>query len=156
MGTLKIDIKEKIQKMTASQIILAMVKGLEKPITQVRMDTYGAVKNEVCYGCAATNMICHLAKIDEKLFLKANPSNTMKYFFSTLRESIFIDDFESAIDRLRRGSVAQYNVQARLLGIATIEKDDNLLLPYLDDNYTKEQLAVYKQLAKYNKVSKTK
>jgi len=55
--------RQQVLSMTAGEIIMSMVKGLEKPVTKIDMDTYGQTRDGVCYGCAATNTVCKIAKV---------------------------------------------------------------------------------------------
>ena len=72
--------KEKVQAMSAKEIIMAMVEGLRNPVTKIHMGTYGKVEGDVCYGCAATNAICKIGKISLDEFLKVANLKVVKQF----------------------------------------------------------------------------
>ena len=140
--------------MSAKQIILAMVKGLENPTTQINMDTFGISVDNVCYGCAATNTICRIEKISNQQLL--NYFNTHSGFSTGFRyyhfknenkeTARFIEGFECAIDYLRQGLIPLYNREALDLEIATIKKLE-FDLPILTSKFTSEELDIYKKLA---------
>lgn len=139
-------IKQKIQSMTAKEIILVMVEGLENPTTKIDMGTYGTVmttdkRKEVCYGCAATNAICKIGDYTTNDLLKVDGKPTLIKF------SMALSHFESAINALRQGDIQLYNKYARLGKFAIIKVLPDFRLPILQDRYTKKQLAVYKKLA---------
>ena len=139
--------KEKVQAMSAKEIIMAMVEGLRNPVTKINMGTYGEVDDGVCYGCAATNAICKIGKISLDEFLKIDPCNSMQGFTKNLDDRKFIDYFENAINYLRRNYIREYNAYADIIGIAKIVITDGHILPYLDDGYTEEDLQKYVKLA---------
>lgn len=143
--------KEKVQSMTAKEIIMAMVEALtHPPIINVNMKTFGEVDEKgVCFGCAATNTVCQISGM---VFTKDNITNR-------LRRSTFIDGneegcsflytFENAIDALRLGRISTYNGWARLGKFAEIV---NFEYPFpsprpLYNDYTNEELIPYKELA---------
>lgn len=150
--------KEKVQSMTASEIILAMVDSLTPPPKiKVDMGTYGEVNKvdkrflgikygtkEVCFGCAATNTIC---QISGKIFDKTNIYlvETRANFLDV--DYVFLQIFETAIDKLRRGSICGYNSVASEIDVAEIKECDEIKLPFLDTDYKKEDLEPYRQLA---------
>jgi len=137
------DFIDKVRSMTAKEIVLAMVEGLENPVTEIDMDTFGVVKDEICYGCAATNAICRIAKISKEDFLKINPIETMRSAYT--ERSSFIQRFESAINRLRYGDIEGYNVFAYRIFSEIDEKDFSL--PVLNNRFTKNELNEYKKFA---------
>lgn len=141
------NIKQKIQSMSAHDIIMAMVEGLENPVTEINMATYGDIVDDICYGCAATNAICKIGNFEAKPFIIAR-----KYAVRKPTES-FISIFEHAIDKLRRGDIGDYNMLAKEGGFATIDRRVNNL-PLLDNYYTKKDLEKYKLLAKKQLICK--
>lgn len=138
--------KEKVQSMTAKEIIMVMVEGLRNPVTEIDIHSFGDVRDGICYGCAATNVICKIGNINEEEFLEVKPEGTMLYFGKSEGEREFLDKFENAINSLRRGSICVYNMRAGDIGIATIE-DGKYGLPELSNDYTEEQLERYVELA---------
>lgn len=140
------NIKEKIQSMSAKEIIMAMVDGLKNPITEIDMSTYGNVIYGVCYGCAATNTICNLMNITKEDFIKANPKHTSKYLFLNEDDKKFVGYFESAIDCLRTGYIQDYNTYAKIRNFATIIGEEDCV-PMLSNDYTDDDLQKYIDLA---------
>jgi len=145
---MKHKIKRVIQKMTAKEIIMAMVEGLRNPTTEINMNTYGTSVKGICYGCAATNTICSIANIKHNELLKVFESNrTQSMNIAFKGENFrFINSFESAIDDLRQGDIDGYNDYAKYLEIATIT-DIEEKLPVLRNDYTEKKLEVYVRLA---------
>lgn len=139
--------KEKVQAMSAKEIIMTMVEGLRNPVTKINMSTYAKVHGNVCYGCAATNAICKIGKISLDDFLKVEPYNSMQTFAKNLDHRKFIVMFETAIDYLRTGNIINYNVYANEISIAKIVIPDGFKLPILENGYTEEDLQKYVELA---------
>lgn len=138
-----INFKEKVQAMTAKEIIMAMVNGLQNPATDVvAMGTYGEVNDYICYGCAATNTICNIAGVTnlKPIF----DCHTYMSFGS--RNVTFLYIFERAINYLRCGDIGGYNAYARVTGIAIIKWDGDKL-PCLDNESYLENLDAYIVLA---------
>lgn len=144
--------------MTADQIIMAMVEGLtHPPIINVEMDTYGKYEwgwtkvlgvipfyKRMCFGCAATNTICGIA--GKPFTPRSITSPFGRANFLGVRMD-FLQTFELAINELRKGFVAGYNLHARIGGFALIESKPNLDLPLLSNDYTSAHLERYKELA---------
>lgn len=166
-----------VQTMSAHDIIMAMVEGLRNPVTKIRMSTFGSLDRDkdnsiVCYGCAATNTICKLAGIKNQRLVTAAfrtrtvlgqdlwgteitkavvRSRRIKKLETAEEIDDFLDIFEQAIDNLRQANVSGYNTAARQIGVAQIKYDKTQTwteLPYLNNNYTEEDLQVYQRLAK--------
>lgn len=136
------DLEWKIKDMSAKEIILAMIDGLENPVMKVDMNTFGEKKEGVCYGCAATNAICKLGGFE--------PSKEMALYGSRTYSdnSYFLVAFEAAIDRLRRGCVISYNNIAIEDGFATIKELETELPAITNQNYQDpEVLKAYRELA---------
>ncbi len=138
-----------VKSMSAKEIIMAMVNSLiPPPAITVDMGSFGHFymkDNEpVCYGCAATNTIC---KISGKVFTSEYISRTGSRALFVNASFDFLDYFEQAIDYLRQGLINNYNVYAKHVKIALISNPDNLSLPALKDDYTKEDLDAYIKLA---------
>lgn len=136
--------KEKVQSMSAKEIIETMVEALKNPITKISMVTYGYVENNICYGCAATNTICKIENIDYDSLLLVGGN----YSSIITTNRIFLDGFESAIDNLRRGSINDYNEYAEEFNFAVIKVIPQFELPELTSYYTTDQLNTYLEFAK--------
>lgn len=142
--------------MKASELVRAMVDGLEKRWVNLEMSTFGEFHKEngkfVCYGCAATNTICEI--LGKTISLRHSKKyseypNVRDVDMSALAKASegFVFGFEVAIDSLRKGGIEVYNKQAERLGIATIPKQ-RFKLPYLRTHYTEQHLAKYRKLIK--------
>lgn len=150
---------DKVKRMSAAEIIMAMVKGLENPSVKVDMHTFGTsrkeslffglFKKDVCYGCAATNTICKIANVKfNRITIQYRDLAVNEEKYQSQKEKEFIYLFERAIDELRRGSISDYNILANAIDIAIITNKDSICLPYLDNNYTRKDLGILEQLAK--------
>lgn len=140
------EFEEKVKSMTAYDIIMAMVDGLRKPRTKIDMSTFGAIEEGVCYGCAATNAILHI--------MEASKEGVEDHIRTSQNRNtcpLDVAQFEVAIDHLREGEVDLYNLYAKDCGIAQITPMPGQELPYLDDDYTEDQLQEYVKLAEYNR-----
>ncbi len=138
--------REQILSMTAGEIIMSMVKSLEKPATDIiDMSTYGYSVGKTCYGCAATNTICKIAKVkftSENIDYRFSRSKTIK------SSEKFLELFEDAINSLRKGNINSYNLNASKGKFRRIQNPTGLNLPYLTNWFDEYDLKVYKQLAK--------
>lgn len=140
--------EETVRNLTAKQIIELMIDAVQNPAIKLNFDTFGSVENGDRVGCAATNAVCKIAdkKFDEDSiidhYIRAD-------FIDCDRE--FLEYFENAIDRLRRGVVSRYNFYAKYIGIALIEAKEGLELPKLRNGFTPDQLEPYRELAEYQK-----
>lgn len=145
---MKKDFKSHVQSLSAKEIILAMVRGLENPKVKVDMGTFGYDDdNGVCYGCAATNTICEISGHTFKpgeIFFTSDRATAVNTNLS------FLDNFERAINALRQGDVDEYNSIAERYGFSLIEDTIGISMPsicVLDTNYTQQQLDIYRLLA---------
>lgn len=141
---------EKVQSMTAKEIIETMIDAVENPVTKLDMDTYGCVRGGVCYGCAATNTILKLQGIEKVNWQDGNPFVGRiedKYNIKSIEEVNFINDFELAIDYIRDGNLNLYNGLAKELGIAQIKFERGEYYPSLQTDYTQDELNTYRKLA---------
>lgn len=144
--------KEKIQSLTAKEIILFMVEGLKNPEIEIDMCTFGDVKvvskwlglikKRKCFGCAATNTIC---KITGVKFTEENIVSRLKRAEALGTHYNFLDIFEESIDMLRLGKISDYNYLARLGNFSEIEVA--LKMPVLINSFTQIQLQCYVNLA---------
>lgn len=148
--------EEKVKSMTAREIINLMIESLRNPVIKIDMDTFGAIVKEpvffglfskkICYGCAATNLMCNIAgvKLDEH-----NINSIDKKSKKIDSGELFMRRFEMSIDELRKGNIANYNYSARLAGMPLILEDQTVALPYLNSSYTEKDLEAYERLAEY-------
>jgi len=109
--------RQKVQSMSAKQIVQAMIDGLNKPWVTVSMLTYGAVVKDVCFGCAATNTIC---QIKGSAFNASNIATGKRRSVFLNTPLNFLKIFEYAIDHLKAGNIQQYNIYARTIRIKTL------------------------------------
>jgi len=140
--------RQQVLSMTAGEIIMAMVKGLEKPVTEINMTTFGESSGNICYGCAATNAVCKISKIKfkpETIFPAYKRADAVK---STKN---FLQIFECAIDNLRRGDISGYNKTAARGKFRRIQNPKKIYLTYLYGDYSQQDLISYKQLAKHQR-----
>lgn len=142
----KIDIADKVRAMSAKEIIMAMVEGLRNPYTKIDMTTFGEKIDGICFGCAATNTLCQINGGLIKLPEMGVRSERVSVRFNNSKEPDFISAFEDAINYLRQGQLRGYNNIAADLGVAKI-KGAFSKIPYLDNNYTEEELQAYVELA---------
>lgn len=143
------EFENKVKSMSAHDIIMSMVEGLRNTRTEIDMDTYGYVRDGICYGCAATNSVLHIMEADEDevvdhILCVATRDN----------RDDFLSQFESAIDWLREGQVSYYNDYAYDYGFAPITLMPGLELPRLGNDYTEEELQQYVKLAKHQLTEK--
>lgn len=142
--------EQKVRKMSAHDIIMAMVNGLKNPAINVRMATYGSCRDGVCYGCAATITVMKIADV---VFNETNIFQS-KHFEAVSSSEDFLDGFESAINGLRIGNIYSYNSIARRYKFATIKNTHipifrkRLTLPLLRDDSYMDYLPIYEELAK--------
>ena len=139
--------EEKVRSMTAKEIIMAMVEGLENPVTKMDMSTFGYVLKGVCYGCAATNTICKIAGFDEEKTAKTLKSLLTGFRNSYLGDYEFVQSFEFAIDLLRLANIEQCNHYLKNIRLPQIVNPKGIVLPALYDYYTHTQLNEYRKLA---------
>jgi len=146
-----ITFEEKVRALSAKEVILLMVGAIEYPVIKLDLETFGAVYGDVCYGCAATNM---LGKLGGVVFDKTNIDE--HFHAEAVNAGVgFVSHFEGAIDFLRSGSVYSYNLYAEGLGMAKITDEGfGEKLPYLHNDFTVAELDVYKRLADFQEQSK--
>lgn len=139
--------KEKVQSMSAKEIILAMVAGLRNPVTKIDMRTFGEARQNgklVCYGCAATNTIATISGIKwTPKNIGEGPGDRAKAVKTSYD---FLDGFEDAIEGLRVGNISEYNDYAVGHEFAVISVRSHQL-PILTNNYTEADLKAYVKLA---------
>lgn len=135
--------EDTVKSMTAKEIIMSMVEGLQKPAVKVAMLTFGGVFNGVCYGCAATNAIC---KITSKSFTEDTIPSIRHRAKFLMTDVFFLHGFENAINELRYGCISDYNNYAEAFRFAKI-KNTGIKLPGLTSDYTPADLQPYIELA---------
>lgn len=134
--------KEKVQSMTAKEIIMAMVEGLQNPIIKIN-DISEYVLDGICFGCIVTNTIC---KISGKTFDKESLRNRSEKCKFIGTDDAFLEYLETSINELSKGHIGDCNYYGNQIGIATITNSD-ISLPYLDEDYSTEDLQAYIKLA---------
>lgn len=95
------EFERKVKSMSAHDIIMSMVNGLRKPKTKIDMNTYGAIREGICFGCAATNAVLHI--------MDANEEGVKSHVAYTEYDGSPVRGFERAINQLRMGEVDIYN-----------------------------------------------
>ena len=141
----EIKFKNVVKAMTIKEIVMAMINGLRNPHVEVNMGTYGDVKDNICFGCAATNTVC---EITGKTFTAENIEyykDRANFIGTNIR---FLILFEEAINDLRTGQMfSSYNRCAKQIGIAKVPYINERSLPRLTTDYSKEELDVWEQWA---------
>jgi hypothetical protein len=142
----KIDLENfanKVRAMSAKELIMAMVNGLEKEWVAVSMNTYGMLASDgICYGCAATNAICEIIGAPTT----PDEPNWGNRFYKE-RKSTFMCELEMAYNWLRTGFINDANYYFKKLGCATIDNPNNIRLAQLESDTYKDNLECYRQLA---------
>jgi len=138
-----------VRSMSAREIIMAMVDGLKNPAVKVNMMTFGASEYDqndklVCYGCAATNAICHITKVTFTPKTIGSTHWRSKILNTT---DVFLEAFENAIDHLRSGGIGDYNDLAAWHGFALIKNIPVDDLPCLFTGTYMNDLGAYEKLA---------
>jgi hypothetical protein len=148
---------DKIQSMTAKEIILTMVESLRNPVTKIDMSTFGFKdvfgengKKNICYGCAATNTICKIGGFDPSIVLDVDEYRQYRHveIYDPTEICDFkciIMQFEWAIDALRMGNIDLYNEYAEGR-FSSIPRCD-YYLPVIEDSFTDEDLKFYEYFA---------
>jgi hypothetical protein len=148
--------EETVRSLKVSDFIFAMVAGLSKPRIKIDMSCFGRVVKGKIEGCAATATIIQLYPSIETSIKSCAAQGLTTPFYPFEYE--FISYFEDIFDHMRYGNVsgnifANVNRKLSLLNFPYLQIPPSLegKLPYLGDDYTKEQLELYTQLAEYNK-----
>lgn len=142
-------LERKILSMSAHDLIMSMVNGLRDPKTLIDMGSYGYMSEGVCFGCAATNAVLHImnANVQE---IRSHVVYVSFYDFShTNNDNSTLFVFERAIDMLRRGRLEPYNEKIHPLGFPYITPMPGQKLPWLENDYTEDELQEYEKLSKY-------
>ena len=138
--------EEKVRSLKASELVLAMVEGLENHKYEVDMDTFGRTREGVCYGCAATNAIAQLAGKAPRFAFKVPSERTWAKAIKGSEE--FIRTLEFAFNNLRFGDLSVFNGYAKLIQVKEIPVAYGESLPGLENNNWHEGLPAYRKLAK--------
>lgn len=150
----KIDFEQKIRSMRVWEYILAMVEGLRKPKVRINMRSYGYIDEtargyRVCFGCAATNTVAHLAGIRWTVNKVQGDMSWLGQAQAVGADADFVRGFESAINALRIGCTRPFSEDLEAMGLEGLprvfQKYENL--PELRNNYTEHQLREYEQFA---------
>jgi hypothetical protein len=144
------DFEEKVKSMKFSEIMQAMITGLNKPNVTVNMDTFGWAKGfwifKKCFGCAATNAVCEISGVK---FNRHNIDDNVARAEAVKTSYLFLDRFEGAINQLRLGNEFWYNHYAQMGGFAKIPakflKTIDALPELSTENY-KALLSVYQEV----------
>ena len=116
------------ENLKASDVLQAMVTGLQKskndPDFVVKMETFGKVKNNLCYGCCATLTLAEMfgkgqsaselmlgfikTSVDDSGFAYAFLSDVIPLEPLIAQDSlpITLENLEEAVDKARMGSVS--------------------------------------------------
>jgi hypothetical protein len=141
----------KIKTLTAKEIIMLMVTSLRKKHTEINMHSYGNITNGICYGCAATNCLIELTEGEKDWLFPDKIRLTYKTEIELRKPENknieFIRSFERSIDSLRKGKLGFYHIYSKDINLPEIKNPIKLPLPFLDDNYTEKELAIYEKLA---------
>lgn len=130
--------EQKVKSMSGYEIVMAMVRGLEKEHVKIHMTSFGRTDGSVCYGCAATNAICEISGIvftPQKVRTLSDRASFVK------TDMMLLDQFEDAIDGLRQGDIEEYNYCAKIIDITQLPYVDTL--PILRTDTYKENLHHY-------------
>ena len=139
------DFETVVRAMTAKEIIMAMIEALKNPVTVINMDTFGDIIEGECHGCAATNAICKISNTTKDEF-KQGLDGLLRQSYGASQIS-FLNEFENAVDTLRRGNLQHYNEIAYGLDIAQIKIYGNMDLPELTSYNYLDNLEPYIELA---------
>jgi len=135
------NLKEELEKMTGKDVVLAMVRGLEKEHVKVDMTSFGISDEGVCFGCAATNAIC---EITESKFDLTNIDYRDKRSAYLKVGTRLLYSLEDALDSLRFGNINSYNRTIERLGFLNLLLPiPRMKLPYLTTGNYKENLIHY-------------
>ena len=162
--------------MNRPALVRLMIDAVENPVVPLQFATFGMVViddvGRHCVGCAATNMIMKLCKIDEVDAYKVPSGSScmgslsitqrMKYLYDIEPEAYeVVDDFEGLIDSLRHLDLCgSYTDVAKDLGMTQeiVELADVVdyfrthygeRLPFLDDKFTEDDIEVWKEFIIY-------
>jgi hypothetical protein len=141
--------EQKARALKPSEIIFAMIDGLENPVTEINMSTFGAVNNGICFGCAATNTICKIGDYNLKDLVSID--KVFNYKDMNNRQDSFLAYFEEAINALREGDIGRSNSYFTCIELSKIKAKQDITLPELSTCDYMDNLEPYRQLAKYNK-----
>jgi len=146
---------EIVKAMSGKDIVMAMVNGLKAKHVEIDMDTYGDTRDNICFGCAATNTICEIRgkawTVEDKLGIKTAAEllvggDVFNLTFSEEQEKYFIDSFEVAMDYLRKGYFGGYNCAAKCCGFSELPPPTFQLPTLTTENYL-ENLKYYEDYA---------
>jgi hypothetical protein len=136
--------RDAVLALDARGVIELLIKSIESPMIELEMLSFGNVKyttnpsNGVqahCYGCAATNAICHIMNESIPADNIISITKRVNWLFgdeSSNNNYIFVDRFEDAFDALRKGDLDNYNFNACTIGMAEIFIDDQF--PFISRN----------------------
>lgn len=141
--------EEIVRSLTAKELILTMVRGLEAERFHIDMGSYGHVAWGTCFGCAATSAVLEIAvdRITPKDACSVWTSLSNKLGCST----DYLKSFEKSVDYIRSGTLRSYNASTERVyaGLPLIEYPENITLPALTSYSWKRDLETYRKLAEY-------
>jgi hypothetical protein len=163
------------QLTSVSEIVEAMISGVEKEWVKVNMSSFGRIRYKrdpvtlerntdeiVCYGCAATNTLCQMV---QKKFTPKNIISRRLRSKHLKIEQETLGFFESSIDELRTGNIVIFISKLKHIEASLgfdLEKDNSVYcidnkydsmggtissLPHLTNDDYKQDLHYYKQYA---------
>lgn len=149
-------LEQKIKSMTGDEIVMAMVNGIKKEWVKLDFETFGQVRKagffrrKVCFGCAATNAVCEIMGQDIPASYVGSSPDRAVWWNVDYR---FLQNFESAIDELRKGRIGNYNHFAKLAGFSELPKVElrSFELPKLENRKYSSLLNYYVLYANYIK-----
>lgn len=131
--------EEKVRSLTPKQVVMTMVKGLQREWVKVDMSTYGDFVCDVCFGCAATNTVCEIEGRPfegSEIIWEGSRSDSIGCSYN------FLDVFEQAINKFRHGDTYGYNRLAKNIGLALLPEPSKPLPILTTENY-KNNLQAY-------------
>ena len=137
--------EDKVRSLKASELVLAMVEGLENHKYEVDMETFGTTREGVCYGCAATNAIARISGKSPRFTSHISSERTWSKATKATKE--FIRTLEFAFNTLRWGDLSVFNEYANIIQVKEIPVAYGEGLPALHNRTWQEDLPAYRKLA---------
>ena len=138
--------REKIKSAKPSEIIQAMVDGLQKEHVKVDMKTFGEIRGGICFGCAATNCIIEISGVSPET---AATGFSKIAFEIGEGDDMSVSRFECAIDDLRINDLVSYNHRMRRFEAQEIPSELFQELPELTTGNWKRELYKYQEYANF-------
>jgi hypothetical protein len=145
--------KERVLALNQRDVLELLIKAITEPMVNLNLDTYGFVnpgkvkKDHVCYGCAATNALCHImgqaldADHIESVIMRFKWTQKIAGInsFSFGSDWDFLNDFEKAFNDLRRADIDGYNYYANEIKMVQLPTD--LKLPFIHNDFDMQRAA---------------